>query len=258
MDPSEYQQIVEYLNLAERTQYSAADIQARFQSEPASSYGEHMDRWIPDFDYAHQLLLDCLAIHLPPPAGGAPQAAAVELGAGTGRVSQLLLQAFPALRLNLVDLSPNMLAAAALRLAPYGDRCRLVEHDIFAPGLEIAPGSLDAVVSVFAICHARGSQVYAQLYRRIHTWLKPGGIFICYDHVLGDSPALTALNAMGWHRLLRASQNAAEAREGIVGTYQEDSPLSLREHLALLGAAGFSAADVLHKRDIFAIYLGVK
>ncbi len=252
MDPTEYQQIVAYLEAAERAKYSAADIQARFQSEPASSYGEHMDRWIPDFDYAHQLLLDCLAIHLP------PVAAAVELGAGTGRVSQLLLQAFPALRLTLVDLSPNMLAAAALRLAPYGDRCRMVEHDIFAPGLEVAPGSLDAVVSVFAICHARGSQMYAQLYRRIYSWLKPGGLFICYDHVLGDSPALTALNALGWHRLLRASQTAAEAREGIVGTYQEDSPLSLREHLALLGAASFSAADVLHKRDIFAIYLGVK
>ena len=144
------------------------------------------------------------------------------------------------------------------RLAPYRDRCCLVEHDIFASGLEIPVGSLDAVVSVFAICHARGSQVYAQLYRRIYSWLKPGGIFICYDHVLGDSPVLTALNALGWHRLLRASQTAAEAREGIVGTYQEDSPLSLREHLALLGAAGFSTADVLHKRDIFAIYLGVK
>ena len=252
MDLTEYHQMVEYLNLAERAKYSDADIKARFQSEPARSYGEHMDRWIPDFDYAHQLLLDCLAIHQPQLATG------VELGAGTGRVSQLLLQAFPALHLTLVDLSPNMLAAAALRLASYGDRCRLVEHNIFAPNLDFAPGSLDAVVSVFAICHARGSKVYAQLYRRIHTWLKPGGIFICYDHVLGDSPALTALNALGWHRLLRASQSAAEAREGIVGTYQEDSPLSLRQHLALLGAAGFSMADVLHKRDIFAIYLGVK
>ena len=252
MDPTEYQQIVEYLNSAERAKYSDADIKARFQAEPASSYGEHMDRWIPDFDYAHQLLLDCLAIHLPPLAAG------VELGAGTGRVSRLLLEAFPRLQLTLVDLSPNMLAAAAQRLAPYGERCRLVVHDIFAPGLEIAPNSLDGVVSVFAICHARGSQVYAQLYRRIHAWLKPGGIFICYDHVLGDSPALTALNALGWHRLLRASQNAEEAREGIVGTYQEDAPLSLRQHLALLDAAGFSAADVLHKRDIFAIYLGVK
>jgi tRNA (cmo5U34)-methyltransferase len=252
MDNTDYQQMVDYLRSAEASKYSAADIKARFQSEPAASYGEHMDRWIPDFDYAHQLLLEALAIHLPEHASG------VELGAGTGRVSRLLLDAFPHLRLTLADLSPNMLSGAAERLAAYGERASLRVHDIFDPELAFPPESLDAVVSVFAICHARGGEVYADLYRRIQAWLKPGGIFICYDHVLGDSPALTALNALGWHRLLRASQSAADAREGIVGTYQEDSPLPLRQHLALLGEAGFRVADVLYKRDIFAIYLGVK
>ncbi len=252
MNKAEYQQITDYLQMAEGSKYSEADIKARFQAEPASSYGEHMDRWIPDFDYAHQLLLEALAIYL------LEQASAVELGAGTGRVSRLLLDAFPKLQLTLVDLSPNMLAGAAERLAAYGERSRAQVHDIFDPALAFQPESLDGVVSVFAICHAHGAEVYAGLYRRIQAWLKPGGIFVCYDHVLGDSPALTALNALGWHRLLRSSQSAAEAREGIVGTYQEDSPLPLRQHLALLGEAGFSVADVLHKRDIFAIYLGVK
>src|SRR5260221_10343960 len=158
-----------------------------------------MDRWIPDFDYAHRLLLEALAIYLPDHATG------VELGAGTGRVSQMLLVAFPRLQLTLVDLSPNMLAGAAERLAPYGERARVRVHDIFDAGLAFAPESLDCVVSVFAICHARGRDVYAELYRRIQHWLKPGGIFICYDHVLGDSQPLTALNALGWHRLLRSS-----------------------------------------------------
>jgi hypothetical protein len=88
--------------------------------------------------------------------------------------------------------------------------------------------------------------------------LKPQGYFVCYDHVLGDTFELTALNALGWHRLLSASQTAEQAREGIVGTYQEDSPLSLRHHLELLSAAGFAAVDVLYKRDIFAIYAAVK
>jgi hypothetical protein len=76
--------------------------------------------------------------------------------------------------------------------------------------------------------------------------------------VRGDTFELTALNAMGWHRLLAAGQPAEQAKDGIVGTYQEDSPLSLRRHLALLSAAGFSAVDVLYKRDIFAIYVAVK
>lgn len=254
MDNAEYARIVEYLKFAEGSKYSDRDVKARFQAEPAASYGDNMARWIPDFEYAHQLLLESLAIHLPKNATG------VELGAGTGRVSRMLLDTFPQLQLTLVDLSPNMLEAAANRLVPYGGRCRLIVHDIFDAGLAslAQPGSLDGVVSVFAICHARGSDVYAQLYRRIYSWLKPGGCFVCYDHVLGDSQPLTALNALGWYRLLRANQTVEQAKEGIVGTYQEDSPLSLRQHLALLAAAGFTVADVLYKRDIFAIYLGLK
>jgi tRNA (cmo5U34)-methyltransferase len=252
MDLAEHQQMLEYLRIAEQSKYRFEDIKARFEAEPATSYGEHMDRWIPDFEYAHRLLLDSITIHLP------NSATAVELGAGTGRVSQRMLDAFPDLRLSLVDISANMLSAAQTRLAQYAPRCQFVVRDIFEEGFNFPANSVDCVVSVFAICHAQDVPVYRQLYGRIQRWLKPGGYFVCYDHVRGDTLALTALNAMWWHRLLAAGQTPDEAREGIVSTYQEDSPLSLRQHLGLLSAAGFSAADVLYKRDIFAIYASVK
>jgi len=252
MNKAEYNQIRDYLYLAAQTKYSAQDIKARFETEQAASYGEGMARWIPDFEYAHQLLLSALATSAEPIARG------VELGAGSGRVSKLLLDAFPSLNLTLVDISPNMLGVAKERLAADTARCEFQVHDIFAEDLEFPANSLDCIVSVFAICHAQSVEIYKQLYRRIYKWLRPGGSFFCYDHVRGDTFEWTALNAMGWHQLLMASQTAEQAKEGIVGTYQEDSPLSLREHLALLTEAGFSAADVLYKRDIFAIYAGTK
>src|SRR5205085_4799141 len=169
MDAAEYRQIADYLRLAERSKYTYGDIQARFQTEQAATYGDNMGHWIPDFEYAHQLLLDSIAIHLP---GSADM---VELGAGTGRVSQLLLDTFPDVRLSLVDLSTNMLSAARQRLAAHAARCKFIVHDIFDPGLDFAADSADCVVSVFAICHAQGYANYQQLYQRIYRWLKPGG-----------------------------------------------------------------------------------
>ena len=252
MNRTEYDQIVAYLNIAAQSKYSSGDIKTRFESEPASTYGENMAQWIPDFSYAHQLLLESIAIHLPENAQGA------ELGAGSGRVSKLLLGTFPNMQLTLVDISGNMLGEAQKQLARYPNQCQFIVHDIFDSDLNFSAASLDCVVSVFAICHAQGVEVYERLYRRIYQWLKPQGYFVCYDHVLGDTFQWTALNALGWHRLLVASQTAEQARDGIVGTYQEDSPLSLRQHLTLLAASGFSAVDVLYKRDIFAIYAGVK
>jgi len=252
MKSAEYNQIVAYLRQAEHSKYSYHDIKARFEAESAAVYGTDMARWIPDFAYAHQLLLESIALHLPANGMG------LELGAGSGRVSKLLLETFPDLHLTLVDISANMLGEAARQLALYADRCQLTVHDIFDAGLDFPAGSFDSVVSVFAICHAQGAEVYEQLYRRIYRWLRPQGYFVCYDHVLGATFDLTALNALGWYRLLATSQTAEQAREGIVGTYQEDSPLSLRQHMQQLSAAGFSVVDVLYKRDIFAIYAAVK
>jgi SAM-dependent methyltransferase len=162
------------------------------------------------------------------------------------------------MNLALVDISANMLRAAEARLQQEAGRCRYIVQDIFDGDLDFPTASFDGIVSVFAICHARGIGVYQRLYERIYRWLKSPGYFVCYDHVLGDTAELTALNALGWHRLLVENQSAEQAKEGIISTYQEDSPLSLQQHLSLLKSAGFAAVDVLYKRDIFGIYAAVK
>lgn len=248
MRHSEYDLMLDYLRVAAASKDSYEDIKARFEAENAATYGQSMSRWIPEFEHAQGLMGDCVSIRLPERAKG------VDLGAGTGRVSGMLLERFPDLRLVLVDLSPNMLQEAERKLAGQGDRCEFRVHDMFLESLDFENGSLDFVVSSLAISHAQRIDVYERLYTRICRWLKPEGCFVCYDHVRGDSIELTALNAMGWHRLLRSTSTAEQAREGIVSTYQEDSPLSLREHLDLLSNVGFATADVLHKRDIFAVY----
>ena len=191
MNHAGHAQIVSYLNEANQAKYSEQAIKDRFEAVPASLYGSDMARWIPDFEYAHKLLIESLAIHIPDAAIG------VDLGAGTGRVSKLLLNAFPSVQLTLVDISANMLGEAERQLASHADRCHFHVHDIIDEALDFPAGSLDFVVSVFAICHAQPVTTYAHLYQRIHRWLKPGGIFVCYDHVLGGSPQLTALNALG-------------------------------------------------------------
>jgi hypothetical protein len=66
------------------------------------------------------------------------------------------------------------------------------------------------------------------------------------------------LNVAGWQEFMLLSQSQEQVDGGILSTYQEDYPLSLHQHLTLLTEAGFEAADVLYKRDILAIYCGVK
>lgn len=114
------------------------------------------------------------------------------------------------------------------------------------------------MVSVFAICHGRGVDTYRRLYQKVHRWLKPAGAFIVYDHVLGANERLTGLNAAGWRSFMDLTNAKAWADDIILTTYQEDTPLPLAQHLDLLSTAGFGTSDVLYKRDVFAIYTGIK
>src|ERR1044071_1260357 len=139
MNSTEYNQIVEYLQIASQSKYSNEDIKARFEAELAPTYGTNMALWIPDFEYAHKLLLESTALHLSTNAKG------VELGAGSGRVSKLLLETFQDLQLTLVDRSTNMLNEAEKQLSSYVPRCHFIVGDIFDANIKFPKGSLDYV-----------------------------------------------------------------------------------------------------------------
>lgn len=241
-----------YLTEGRNTRWAYTQVKERFDAEPALDYGEGMAKWIPGYDEAHRLLLDTLSLYLP------PAAQVLDLGAGTGRVSKMILERFADSHIDLLDFSPQMLSVAPKKLANFTGRYTAQVGDFFNETVECPTSTYDAVVSVFAICHGRGTDKYERLYRKIYNWLQPGGLFMCYDHVLGASDKFTTVNISGWKRYMELSQSVESTKEGIVSTYQEDDPLPLKTHLDILTQVGFGEVDVLWKRDIFGIYAGVK
>ena len=251
MNANDFAEAQRLLRMANETLWTNEQVKAYWDSRDGTNYGAGMQQWLPEYDETHALLLDVVAAHLP------PNSRVLDLGAGNGRVSKLILERFEDCHVVLVDLPSGMLKAAPASLSAFNERFEVRAGDIFDTGLDFSEDEFDCVVSVFAICHAHGTEVYEQLYRRIHRWLKPGGLFVCFDHVLGDSPTLTALNVANWHVYLQAHMPQQQVEDCIVSTYQEDAPLSLREHLDLLGKTGFQSADVIYKRDLFTIYAGI-
>jgi|SRR5215211_4162302 len=122
--------------------------------------------------------------------GRQPVGRFLDLGAGDGVLSAVMLAHYPAAETMLVDFSPPMLAAAKERLAPLTTQPTFVEADLATPAWREAVEAyapFDAIASSFAIHHLEDERKRA-LYGELLDLLIPGGTFAHIEHVAPDTP----------------------------------------------------------------------
>ena len=71
----------------------------------------------------------------------------IDLGAGTGLMSQFVLASFPNARLTLADVAEDMLDVARIRFAAFGDQIRFVVQD-YAQSIPNGPFDLAGIGAV--------------------------------------------------------------------------------------------------------------
>jgi tRNA (cmo5U34)-methyltransferase len=212
----------------------------------ASEYDAARRRLIPPFDSFYGTAVEAVRI-----AGEEP-ARILDLGAGTGMLSGRVRAAFPAAELTLLDGAPRMLEEA--RTALGDERTAYVVADLDDP---LPAGPWDAVVSALAIHHLE-DDAKRRLFARVHAALRPGGVFVNAEQVLGPTERFTRLYA-DWHESSAraagsddAEWSAAEAR------MSHDRCATVEDQLTWLRAAGFTDADCLFRDHRFAVLVAVR
>lgn len=163
----------------------------------------------------------------------------LELGAGTGNLSVLLREAFPAARLHLVDISGDSLAVCRDRLAP-GD-FNFEEQDFRR--LDYPPGSFDLVISSISIHHLDSAEKQS-LFRRILGWLTPAGVFAFADQFRGATEDLYARHIANWKaESLKAGSTEEEFAMWMAHQEEHDYHDRLQDQLDWLEGAGFGVVD---------------
>jgi tRNA (cmo5U34)-methyltransferase len=184
----------------------------------------------------------------------------VDLGAGTGAASRVILDQFSAARAVLADFSAQMMAQGEAELKPYEGRYRYVEFDLAAAGAWPAglPAPVDAVISSLSVHHLNDARKQS-LFGEILAHLAPGGWYLNYDPVAPPD----AVVGQAWLRAGDRRDPAAAAKRGHRSPEEQFRyenhvryMIPLDPQLAFLRVAGFEGVDVFWKNLDYVIYGG--
>jgi tRNA (cmo5U34)-methyltransferase len=192
----------------------------------------------------------------------------LDLGAGAGAFAQLVMQAHPRSSGILVDFSEPMIAVAEHQLASQDGRWQYVRADLSIPQWQqVLPGGerYDAIVSGFCIHHLPDERKRA-LYEESFALLRPGGIFLNWEHVAGGGLAEGMFEEYMIARLVETEQQREHPRPRDVveqeflyrAAADDDILLDVDTQCAWLREAGFEQVDVFFKLPELAVFGGVR
>ena len=161
----------------------------------------------------------------------------VDLGAGTGALTEAILEHACVGRVDAVDIDPEMLAQARLRLKRFGTRVRFRERSFDAPLV-----TCDAVAASLALHHVPEMQDKLALYRRIYDALRPGGVFVNADVTVSAHPRARDRTYRLWAaHLVSCGISEERAYRHFDEWALEDTYFPVDEELAAMREANFDA-----------------
>lgn len=226
-----------------------APVSALF-SRDAAGYDALRRRLIPCFDAFYGTALTLIReSHADMPID------VLDIGAGTGLFSAMVLEHHPVGRLCLLDGSAAMLEQARARF-PADDRIAYRVADMAEADLGNQAGERwDVVISALAIHHLPDDGK-RDLYRRIRQALKPGGLFVNAEQVAGPNPVADARYARLWLEQVRQGGVPEPEIEKAQQRMTHDRCTPVDSQLQWLEAAGFSDVDCSFKAWRFAVFSG--
>ena len=170
----------------------------------------------------------------------------LDLGAGTGALSEAILAHDGAQTVELIDLDPEMLDQARRQLERFDGGVQFREMSFLA-----ALPQCDGAAASPSLHHVPTMDKKRALYNRIRAAIRPGGIFVNGDAMMPADPAGRQATYRVWaDHMMAYGIDEARAFEHIKEWEDEDTYFPLDEELTAMRDAGFEAECIWHERTI--------
>jgi tRNA (cmo5U34)-methyltransferase len=213
----------------------------------ADKYDRNRRRVIPCFDDFYGCMLSLI------PYGIADAIDFLDIGAGTGLVTEMVLNRFPRCRATLIDISEEMLLKAKERFAKRSN----IRFEVFDYSRTALSGNYDLVLSAMSIHHLSNPDKQST-FKNIHNVLSSGGLFINAEIVRGDTEGSEQICRELWRQHIEKSGLTQAEIDEIYKRMEYDIPASLNKQLDWLREVGFEDVDCFYKYFSFAVYAGKK
>lgn len=181
----------------------------------------------------------------------------LDLGAGTGLLSEMVAGRFPNSRVTLVDVSVEMLRVARRRFAGEAKRFEFRVMDHARKPLPGRPYGYDLVVSALSIHHLTHGDK-RELFEKVYRALANGGWFVNADQVLGPTPEAEQEYQEDWLRRVREAGVSDGELSAALTRMKADKNAALEAQMAWLRDAGFGSVEHSYADGRFAVYGGRK
>lgn len=215
---------------------------AKAFDKASAQYDEQRKKLIPCFDDLYGIAIENMSLTTASPG-------ILDLGAGTGLFSKMVLNKFPNAEIELIDIAEKMLEVAKERFNENNNVSIKVQDYV-----SLQPETkYDAIISSLSIHHLKDEDKII-LYDNIYKWLKPGGLFINVDQVLAPTSYFEELYSNQWRNKV---DNSGLDKETIKAAYERvklDKRTPLEKQLGWLKEAGFKHVDCLYKYYDFVVF----
>lgn len=173
----------------------------------------------------------------------------LDLGIGTGAVTERCLRVRPEARVIGVDSDSEILEMARARLDRFGNL------DLRAGSfLEVDLPGADLIVASLSFHHVPSPQQKKELYVRCRRALGEGGIMLLADCFPPSLERLALEGMENWRRHLERIYPSEESVAFLDAWSEEDTYFPLADEIAWLSQVGFRP-EVVWRRDLFAVLL---
>lgn len=215
-------------------------------SEIATKYDQQRRFLIPCFDDFYRLLVELAESDNPAPR-------ILDIGAGTGLLTDFMLQKFSNAEFTLIDFSDDMLNVAKQRFQQQ-PKIKYISADYRD---FISPGQFDIIVSSLSIHHLTDAEK-SNLYKNIFLSLTKGGAFINGDQFLARNQDTEEWYHKLWINKIESTSLSQREKEAAYQRMKFDIPATVEANIAWMEDAGFVNTDLLYKYYCFGIIRGFK